>query len=73
MSMIVCKECSDEIDEGESLNGYCDHCVDKFIKREDAKQGRKQKPEGGICTVPKQDVTPEMYDAANLPAMGGFH
>jgi hypothetical protein len=25
-----------------------------------------------IC-IPKQDVTPEMYDAANLPAMGGFH
>ena len=26
-----------------------------------------------ICIVPKQDVTPEAYEAANLPAMGGFH
>jgi NMD protein affecting ribosome stability and mRNA decay len=42
MNTIICKECGDEVDEGEALNGYCDGCVDKFIKREEAAEQKPQ-------------------------------
>jgi predicted amidophosphoribosyltransferase len=35
MNTIICKGCGNEIDEGEALNGYCDKCVDKFVKQPD--------------------------------------
>lgn len=32
MNTIICIGCGDEVDEGEALNGYCEKCVDKFVK-----------------------------------------
>jgi hypothetical protein len=57
MRTIICKECSDEVEEGEALNGYCDKCVDRFIKREESRKKKDRRPE----------------DVEDLPPMGGFH
>ena len=46
MTTIECKDCGDEIDDGEALNGYCDCCVEKFMK-EKAKE---------ILTIPEPVV-----------------
>lgn len=32
-----CKECGQEHDEGTSLNGYCEECVDRFVAAEERK------------------------------------
>lgn len=32
---VICKECGNEVDSGEAMNGYCDKCVDKFIAQND--------------------------------------
>jgi RNA polymerase sigma factor (sigma-70 family) len=38
LSTLMCKDCGDEIREGEALNGYCEKCVDLFSRREDAER-----------------------------------
>lgn len=35
---VDCKDCGREHKDGDSLNGYCPGCVDKFTKREEAEQ-----------------------------------
>lgn len=43
---IDCKECGMEHDEGDSLNGYCEKCVDRFIAVEERKLVQEFKDAG---------------------------
>ena len=62
-----------------TVNGSCpghDDWPDETYRSRRSKRARsrdKQKEHQLARTFTKQDLTPEMYDAANLPAMGGFH
>jgi NMD protein affecting ribosome stability and mRNA decay len=46
MSEIYCKECGKPHDEGTSLNGYCEKCVDRFIAEEEQKVVQEFKDAG---------------------------
>jgi hypothetical protein len=60
---LICKECSDEVAEGEALNGYCPKCVDAFERRERQEKEKKMK---------EKKPTKENFDPPGSQAVNSF-
>lgn len=53
--LVECKECCEEVDEGDALNGYCPECVERFEQIEKIKDWRRRLHSGDEVIIDTGD------------------